>query len=60
MKNSVSDRSFYIDSEEEDEGNEYSKDEDNGNDSDSSDYSNDNRQQSKPDSLNAAWPQSYR
>lgn len=63
MKNSVSDRSFYIESEEEDEENEYNKGEDdgdNGDDSDSSNYSNDNRQQSKPDSLNTAWPQSYR
>ncbi|XP_011084301.1 vacuolar amino acid transporter 1 isoform X2 [Sesamum indicum] len=66
MKNSVSDQSFYIESEEEDEEKLYDKDEDNGagNDSDSSHYStdndNENRQQSKPNSLNPSWPQSYR
>ncbi|KAK4435982.1 Amino acid transporter AVT1C [Sesamum alatum] len=66
MKNSVSEQSFYIESEEEDEEKVYDKDEDNeaGNDSDSSHYStdneNENRQQSKPNSLNPSWPQSYR
>ncbi|KAG8390605.1 hypothetical protein BUALT_Bualt01G0100900 [Buddleja alternifolia] len=63
MKNSVSEQSFYIDSEEEDEEKAYHKEDDNedGNDSDSSKYSeNDNRQQSKPNSFNPSWPQSYR
>ncbi|PSS05079.1 Vacuolar amino acid transporter like [Actinidia chinensis var. chinensis] len=60
MKNSVSEQSFYIESEDEDEEKELNKGEDDGNDSDSSNYSNDNRQQSKPNSLNTTWPQSYR
>ncbi|KAL0452139.1 UNVERIFIED_CONTAM: Amino acid transporter AVT1C [Sesamum latifolium] len=65
MKNSVSDHSFYIESEEEDEEKVHDKDEDNGagNDSDSSHYSTDNddenQQESKPNSLNPSWPQSY-
>ncbi|KAL2548874.1 Transmembrane amino acid transporter family protein [Forsythia ovata] len=64
MKNSVSDQSFYIESEGEDEEKAYDKGEDDadGNDSDSSNYSNDDhnynhRQQSK---FNTQWPQSYR
>ncbi|KAK6144753.1 hypothetical protein DH2020_021573 [Rehmannia glutinosa] len=66
MKNSVSEQSFYIESEEEDDEKVYDKVEDNeaGNDYDSSNYSsdndNENRQQSKPNSLNPSWPQSYR
>ncbi|XP_057470507.1 amino acid transporter AVT1C-like [Actinidia eriantha] len=60
MKNSVSEQSFYIESEDEDEEKELNKGEDDGNDSDSSNYSNDNRQQSRPNSLNTTWPQSYR
>lgn len=60
MHNSVSEQSFYIESEEEDEEKEFGKGEDDGNDSDSTNYSNDNRQQSRPNSLNTAWPQSYR
>ncbi|KAK3033930.1 hypothetical protein RJ639_032362 [Escallonia herrerae] len=62
MNKSVSDQSFYIDSEEE----EFQKGEDEGQDSDSSNYSNDddrlndNRTQSKPNSYNTSWPQSYR
>uniref|UniRef100_A0A5B7APE1 Putative vacuolar amino acid transporter 1 n=1 Tax=Davidia involucrata TaxID=16924 RepID=A0A5B7APE1_DAVIN len=60
MNNSVSEQSFYIESEEEDEEKEFNKGEGDGNDSDSSNYSNDNPQQSKPNSLNTSWPQSYR
>ncbi|KAL7109745.1 hypothetical protein ACP275_06G194800 [Erythranthe tilingii] len=63
MKNSVSEQSFYIESEEDDEEKLYDKDE-NGNNSDSSYYSEDdkddeNRQQSKA-GVNPSWPQSYR
>lgn len=68
MKNSVSERSFYIESEEEEEVSGKVGDDEAGNDSDSSNYSsgndndNDNGsgQQSKPNSLNPSWPQSYR
>ncbi|KAM7526878.1 hypothetical protein LguiA_016780 [Lonicera macranthoides] len=63
MNNSVSEQSFFIDSEDEDEEKEFDKGEVevDGNDSDSSNYSNDNQQQSKPNSLNTtSWPQSYR
>ncbi|XP_060210341.1 amino acid transporter AVT1C-like [Lycium barbarum] len=68
MKNSISEQSFYIESEEEDDeqGKHLDKDEnEEGNESDFSNYSNDNdddnnRQQSKPNSLTSAWPQSYR
>ncbi|THG21228.1 hypothetical protein TEA_028668 [Camellia sinensis var. sinensis] len=61
MNNSVSDQSFYIESEDEDQENEFNKGEDDGNDSDSSNYSNENGQQSKTGSLNTTtWPQSYR
>ncbi|KAL8051726.1 hypothetical protein ABFX02_06G166800 [Erythranthe guttata] len=69
MKNSVSEQSFYIDSEEEEDEEKvllYDKVEDTeaANNSDSSNYSSDNeneiRQQSKPNSLNPSWPQSYR
>lgn len=68
MKNSVSEQSFYIESEEEEEDEEklFDKREDNegGHDFDGSNYSSDNdneiRQQSKPNSLNPSWPQSYR
>lgn len=68
MKNSVSDHSFYIDSEEEEENQEKCENGD-GNESDDnySNYSNDNEnenedehQHSKPNSFNNAWPQSYR
>ncbi|XP_019194528.1 PREDICTED: vacuolar amino acid transporter 1-like isoform X1 [Ipomoea nil] len=72
MKNSVSDHSFYIESEEEDEEQEkgeYGIGERHG--SDFSNYSNDrenenenenenDHQQSKPNSYTSAWPQSYR
>ncbi|KAG5574738.1 hypothetical protein H5410_054872 [Solanum commersonii] len=70
MRNSVSDHSFYIESDEEDDHQEkhLNKSEENGdgNESDSSNYSNDDddnhndRLESKPSSYNPAWPQSYR
>ncbi|XP_006361676.1 vacuolar amino acid transporter 1 [Solanum tuberosum] len=70
MRNSVSDHSFYIESDEEDDHQEkhLDKSEENGdgNESDSSNYSNDDddnhndRLESKPSSYNPAWPQSYR
>ncbi|CAL5397281.1 unnamed protein product [Camellia sinensis] len=60
MNNLVLDQSFYIESEDEDQENEFNKGEDDGNDSDSSNYSNENWQQSKTGSLNTTtWPQSY-
>ncbi|GFP97011.1 vacuolar amino acid transporter 1 [Phtheirospermum japonicum] len=61
MKNSVSDQSFYLESDEDDEERGSEKGED-GNDSDSSCYSNgdENRQHSKAGSLDPSWPQSYR
>lgn len=56
MNNSVvSDNSFIIESEEEDD-----KDFNDGNVSDSSNYSNENPPQRKPSSYNPSWPQSYR
>ncbi|KAJ0101753.1 hypothetical protein Patl1_06051 [Pistacia atlantica] len=64
MKNSVSDQSFYIESEEEeehveqDEEKEFKSEEDDGNDSDSS---GEIHQQNNPGSYNTtSWPQSYR
>ncbi|XP_057979169.1 amino acid transporter AVT1C-like isoform X3 [Malania oleifera] len=61
MKNSVSDQSLYIESEEEDEEKEFiNKAHDDGNDSDSSNFSAENQQQVKPSSYNTSWPQSYR
>ncbi|PQQ01808.1 vacuolar amino acid transporter 1 [Prunus yedoensis var. nudiflora] len=62
MNNSVSDRSFYIESEdEEDEEKEFSKSiEDGGNDSESSESFTENQQQNIPSSYNTQWPQSYR
>ncbi|XP_065628010.1 amino acid transporter AVT1C [Quercus suber] len=64
MKNSVSDHSFYIESDEEEEEveKEFDKAEENndGNASDSSDSSADHQQQIKPGSYNTSWPQSYR
>ncbi|KAL1295176.1 vacuolar amino acid transporter 1 [Arachis ipaensis] len=63
--NSVSENSFYIDSDEEDEENKnLNKVEGgggDGNDSDSSSYTNnENLPQRKPSSYNISWPQSYR
>lgn len=64
MKNLVSDHSFYIDSEEDDEVHDNVGDNDAGNNSDSSHYSsdhdNENNPQNKPNSVNPSWPQSYR
>lgn len=65
MRNSISEQSFYIESEEEDDEQEKHENEEEGNESDFSNYSNENddennRQQSKPNSLASAWPQSYR
>lgn len=59
MNNSISEQSFYIESEEEDEEKAYEKGE-NGSDSDGSDFYNDDPQQSKIGSLESCWPQSYR
>ncbi|CAA2997200.1 vacuolar amino acid transporter 1 [Olea europaea subsp. europaea] len=64
MKNSVSDQSFYVESEGDDEEKEDNKGEDDadGNDSDSSNYSNDddNYNQREQSKFNSQWPQSYR
>ncbi|CAN4085145.1 unnamed protein product [Withania somnifera] len=65
MKNSISEQSFYIESEEEDDEHLEKDENEEGNESDFSNYSNDNddennRHQSKPNSLTSAWPQSYR
>ncbi|CAN4114982.1 unnamed protein product [Withania somnifera] len=68
MKNSVSEHSFYIVSDEEDDHQQKQLDKSengDGNESDSSNYSNDDdnhndRLESKPSSFNPAWPQSYR
>ncbi|KAK5833033.1 amino acid transporter AVT1C [Gossypium arboreum] len=64
MKNSVSDHSFYIESDEEDEEKVFIPDENgeevDGNESDESDSSAENQQQNKPGSYNTSWPQSYR
>ncbi|KAM5555959.1 amino acid transporter AVT1C [Rosa sericea] len=62
MKNSVSDRSFYIDSEEEDDEEKDNKSIEDANDSDSSGSEAEHRrqQQIQPSSYNTQWPQSYR
>nr|DAD28530.1 TPA_asm: hypothetical protein HUJ06_029998 [Nelumbo nucifera] len=62
MQNSVSEQSFYIESEDEDEEKAYNKEGgDDGNDSDSSDASSvGSRQKNRPSSYNPSWPQSYR
>ncbi|XP_048420873.1 amino acid transporter AVT1C-like [Pyrus x bretschneideri] len=62
MNNSVSDRSFYIESEEEDdEEKEFNKSIEDGGESDSSAESfTENRQPNNPSSHNNQWPQSYR
>ncbi|KAJ6909344.1 hypothetical protein NC652_020360 [Populus alba x Populus x berolinensis] len=64
MKNSVSDQSFYIESEEEDEEKELGRNgqgEEDNNESDSDNsLADDNRQQSKTGLYNTSWPQSYR
>lgn len=60
MNNSVSDNSFIIESDEDDELRDLNRGEGDGNDSDSSNYSNENPPQRKPSSYNPSWPQSYR
>ncbi|KAJ4845794.1 Amino acid transporter avt1c [Turnera subulata] len=61
MKNSASDQSLYIESEEEDEDKGLNRNgEDDGDAYSSDDSFDDNRQQSKTGSYTAAWPQSYR
>ncbi|XP_022138936.1 amino acid transporter AVT1C-like [Momordica charantia] len=62
MKSSVSEQSFLFESEEdEDQENAVNKAEEGaGNDSDSSDYSTENRRRIKPNSYTTTWPQSYR
>ncbi|XP_075080905.1 amino acid transporter AVT1C [Nicotiana tabacum] len=70
MKNSVSEHSFYIESDDDDDHQEEKQldkpENEDGNDSDSSNYSNDDNNEndfpdSKPSSFNPpAWPQSYR
>ncbi|PSR98024.1 Vacuolar amino acid transporter like [Actinidia chinensis var. chinensis] len=60
MKNSVSEQSLYIESEDEDEEKEFDKGEIDGYDSDFSNCSNESHQESKPSSVNSTWPQSYR
>ncbi|XP_010555810.1 PREDICTED: vacuolar amino acid transporter 1 [Tarenaya hassleriana] len=58
MNHSVSDQSFYIESDE-DENKDFDHDED-GSHSDSSEAYDENQQQNKPSSYTTAWPQSYR
>ncbi|XVF75573.1 hypothetical protein PTKIN_Ptkin13bG0197800 [Pterospermum kingtungense] len=64
MKNSVSDQSFFIESEDEEDEEKVSSrqegEEDDGNESDASDSSAENQQQNKPGSYTTSWPQSYR
>ncbi|XP_039037401.1 amino acid transporter AVT1C-like [Hibiscus syriacus] len=61
MKNSVSDQSFYIESEdEEEEVEKFNRHEDDGHDIYTYFSSAENLQQSKPSSLATQWPQSYR
>ncbi|RVW74172.1 Amino acid transporter AVT1C [Vitis vinifera] len=60
MNNSVSDHSFYIESDEEDEENMSNRGNNDGHDSDSSHSSTEIEQQNKPSSYNTSWPQSYR
>ncbi|KAL2324827.1 hypothetical protein Fmac_023885 [Flemingia macrophylla] len=60
MNNSVSEHSFIIESDEEDEEKDLNKGGADGNDSDSSNYSNENPPQRKTSSYNISWPQSYR
>lgn len=64
MKNSVSDQSFCIESEEDDENNEEEEQKlgfENGNESDSSEVSSiGSPEKNLPSSYNTSWPQSYR
>lgn len=57
MKNSISEQSFYIESEEEDD--QHLENEEEGNESDFSNDNNDD-ENNRPNSLTSAWPQSYR
>lgn len=59
MNNSVSEQSFYIQSDDEDDDKVSSSDE-GGNDSDASGSSAENGQQIQSGSYNTIWPQSYR
>ncbi|MED6134800.1 Amino acid transporter avt1c [Stylosanthes scabra] len=59
MKNSASDRSFYLESEDEDEEKDLNN-VDQGNDSDDSNEWSENDPTRKPSSYSMAWPQSYR
>ncbi|GMI83379.1 hypothetical protein like AT2G39130 [Hibiscus trionum] len=62
MKNSVSDHSFYIESEEEEDEEKVFNADENGEavDGNESDSSAENQHQNKPNSYNTSWPQSYR
>lgn len=60
MRNSVSEHSLYIESEDEDEEKVSEKGEDDGNESDLSNSSTENQQKNIPSSYNNLWPQSYR
>lgn len=62
MKNSISEQSFYIESDEDDQekqivNNDHNED---GSDSDSSNYSNDDNDEQRSKSIITSWPQSYR
>ncbi|CAI9298789.1 unnamed protein product [Lactuca saligna] len=61
MKNSISDQAFFIESEDYEEDKDSIRGEDDRNDSEISNYSDDNPEhQRKPSSLNPSWPQCYR
>ncbi|XP_071734579.1 amino acid transporter AVT1C-like [Rutidosis leptorrhynchoides] len=61
MKNSESEQAFFIESDEDDEDKDSNRGEDDGNESEYSNYSDDIPQHhEKPSSLNPSWPQSYR
>ena len=60
MRNSVSEQSFYIESDEEDEENMSNRSNSDGHDSDSSHSSTEIEQQNIPNSYTTSWPQSYR
>ncbi|XP_055825855.1 amino acid transporter AVT1C-like isoform X2 [Solanum dulcamara] len=62
MKNSISEQSFYIESEEEDDEHleKHENEEEEGNESDFSNEDNNDDERNRPNSLTSAWPQSYR
>nr|XP_043631511.1 amino acid transporter AVT1C-like [Erigeron canadensis] len=63
MKNSESEQAFFIESDEDEEKDPSIRGEDDGNDSEFSNYSEEDdphSHQGKPSSLNPSWPQSYR